>query len=256
MLNGHQLLMGELVTTRFFGVRGLAAPVERLLGGVAGSVCAVRTEAPYVVLTYDDGPDPAGTAEVLAALAESRATATFFVLLTRVRRFPGLLAEVAAAGHEIALHGPDHRRLTRLRPDEVARRTRDARAELEDLTGRRVRWFRPPYGAQSFGTWRAVTRCGLVPVLWGPELRDWADLPQAERLAGAVRSARAGSIVLGHDGFAGPGDGVDDGPAPTLDRGDLTRRLLHACAARGLAGRSLGDALEAGEPSRRARFRR
>lgn len=239
------------------GVRQFVEPVERLLGGVVGSVCGVRTTAPHVVLTYDDGPEPdGGTEAVLAALGESRATATFFVLLTRARRFPGLLAEVAAEGHEIGLHGLDHRRLTGLPSNEVERRTKDGRAELEDLTGRSVRWFRPPYGTQSPRTWRAVTRAGLVPVLWGPELRDWQDVPQSERVAGALRASRAGSIVLGHDGFAGPQDGVDDGPAPTVDRRDLTHRLLLAYGERGLVGRSLGDALVVGEQSRRAWFRR
>jgi hypothetical protein len=61
--------------------------------------------------------------------------------------------------------------------------------------------------------------------------------------------------VLGHDGFAGPDDGVDDGPRPQLDRGDLNRRVLAAYADRGLRGRSLGDALLVGSECRRARFR-
>ncbi|GAA1313092.1 polysaccharide deacetylase family protein [Saccharothrix xinjiangensis] len=238
------------------GVRRFAEPVERMFGGIAGSVCGVRTAEPHVVLTYDDGPEPGSTEAVLAALGDFGATATFFVLLTRARRSPGLLAEVAAEGHEIALHGPDHRRLTGLPTREVELRTRAARAELEDLTGRRTTWFRPPYGTQSPRTWRAVTRDGLVPVLWGPVLRDWSDVPQSDRVAGAVRDSRAGSIVLGHDGFAGPEDGVDDGPVPVVDRGDLTRRLLGAYGERGLVGRSLGDALVSGEQSRRAWFRR
>ncbi|WP_211269013.1 polysaccharide deacetylase family protein [Saccharothrix syringae] len=219
-------------------------------------MCAVRTSAPHVVLTYDDGPEPGSTEAVLEALRAFRATATFFVLMTRVRRFPGLLAEVVAEGHEVGLHGLDHRRLTGFPADEVERRTRSGRAELEDVIGRAVTWFRPPYGTQSPRTWRAVTRDGLVPVLWGPTLRDWQDVSQDERVAGALRGSRGGAIVLGHDGFAGPEDGVDDGPAPLVDRGDLTRRLLRACGERGLVGRSLGDALVVGEQSRRAWFRR
>jgi len=238
-----------------FEARRLARPVEHLFGGVAGSVCAVRTETPHVVLTYDDGPEPGGTGAVLAALADFHATATFFVLLTRARRFPRLLGEIVSAGHEIALHGVDHRRLTQFPGAEVERRTRAGRAELEDLTGRRVAWFRPPYGAQSLRTWRAVVRAGLVPVLWGPTLRDTSDVPQADRVASALRGSRAGAIVLGHDGFAGPADGVDDGPAPLVDRGGLTRSLLRALGARGLVARSLGEVLAVGEPVRRAWFR-
>ena len=97
----------------------VASIVRRGGGVVAGSVMRVRTDEPVVVLTYDDGPT-AETPAVLEALADVGATATFFVLLTRVRRTPGLLADVRDAGHEIALHGADHRRLTTLEPATAA----------------------------------------------------------------------------------------------------------------------------------------
>ena len=65
-----------------------------------GSVTEVRTPSSQIVLTYDDGPDPAGTDRILEALARHDATATFFVLVTRARRYGSLLAEVVSAGHE------------------------------------------------------------------------------------------------------------------------------------------------------------
>lgn len=242
---------------------GLPAGLTRALrraGAPVGSVEAVRTRAPEIVLTFDDGPDPVGTPAVLDALAAHGATATFFVLLTRVRRFPDLLARVAAADHEIGLHGVDHQRLTTFAGAEVATRTGAAKAELEALTGRRVRWFRPPYGAQTPGTWLAVRRCGLVPVLWGPTTWDWRDLPQDDRVRKAREGARAGAVVLAHDAFAGAGDGAaDDGNGlvePTVDRFDLVDRVLTAYASDGLRGRSLGDALAHGRPVRLARFTR
>ena len=74
----------------------------------------------------------------------ARTTPTFFVLVPRARRQRGLLGEIVAAGHEIALHGIDHRPLTQFSPADVRRRTEDGRAELEDLIGMTVRWFRPP----------------------------------------------------------------------------------------------------------------
>lgn len=219
-----------------------------------GSVVAVGTRAAEVVLTYDDGPCPVGTTQVLDALAERGATATFFVLLTRARRYPAILADVAAAGHEVALHGLDHRRLAGFTPAEVERRTRDGRAELEDMLSRRVRWFRPPYGKQTLRQWRRVTRCGLVPVSWGGDMADWRTISQSERVAHALRVATPGAILLGHDGFAGPLDGTADGPAPTVDRGELARRVLDAYGDCGLRGRSLGTALTHGVEIRRAWF--
>jgi chitooligosaccharide deacetylase len=234
--------------------------VARRAGAPIGSVEAVRTAAPEIVLTFDDGPDPVGTPAVLEALAAHGATATFFVLMTRVRRFPELLARVRDEGHEIALHGVDHQRLTGFSHAEVLARTAAAKAELEGLAGPRVRWFRPPYGAQTAGAWLAVRRTGLVPVLWGPTTWDWRDLPQDERVDKARQGARRGAVVLAHDAFAGAADGASDHGhglvAPDVDRFDLLDRVLTAYEGEGLRGRSLGDALARGRVVRAARFRR
>ena len=228
--------------------------VRRGVGRVAGSGVSVRTDQPDVVLTFDDGPEPGGTDRVLEALDGAGATATFFVLLTRVRRYPALLDEVIAAGHEVALHGVDHRALPTLPPGEVAGLLRGGRAELEDAAGREVRWYRPPYGRQTFRNWRSITSAGLVPVLWGPTTWDWKHVTDAERLDKAQRGVAPGSIVLAHDGFAAAEDGACDGPPPALDRGDLISAVLDGYAGRGLTARSLEQALPGGQLIRETWF--
>jgi len=235
-------------------VKAARRTARRGAGAVLGSAVEVRTDAPHVVLTFDDGPEPGGTDRVLTALADAGATATFFVLLTRVRKYPALLDEVVAAGHEIALHGVDHRALPTLPPGEVARLVRDGRAELEDAAGVEVRWFRPPYGRQTMRNWRAVLGAGLLPVLWGPTTWDWKDVTAEERVAKAMTGVVPGAIVLAHDGFAGPDDGACDGPPPQLDRGELISSVLHGYGERGLSARSLGDALGTGSLVRETWF--
>jgi peptidoglycan/xylan/chitin deacetylase (PgdA/CDA1 family) len=230
--------------------------VARRLTRPIGTVRAVRTDQPVIVLTYDDGPDPDGTPAVLRALERAGATATFFVLVGRARKYPGLLAEVIAAGHEIGLHGLDHTRLTRLPAREVLRRTRAGRAELEDLTGGPIGWFRAPYGALLLPHWAAVRRSGLTPVAWGPTPSDWRALPEQALARDALAGSGPGQIVLAHDGGAGPEDGADDGPPPPIDRGLLADLMLTGFGERGLAGRSLGDALRAGQVAQWAWFTR
>ena len=139
------------------GRRAVLTAARRAAGPVAGSVVRVRTPEARVVLTFDDGPEPGGTDRVLTALADAGATATFFVLVGRVRRHRALFDEIVAAGHEVGLHGMDHRPLPELPPGEVAEAMRAGKAELEDAAGRAVRWHRPPYGRQTPRTWRAVT---------------------------------------------------------------------------------------------------
>jgi peptidoglycan/xylan/chitin deacetylase (PgdA/CDA1 family) len=224
-------------------------------GGPAGaqppgaSVWAVEPGAGErpVVLTYDDGPEPGGTDGVLRVLAEHGVTATFFVLLSRTRRYPGLLAELLAAGHEIGLHGVDHQRLTTLDPAHVAQRTADARHELEDTIGREVRWFRPPYGGQSAATWQAVRGTGLTPVVWTADLRDWMEITDEERLSGVRELTRPGAIILAHDGFATEADGAGDGDPPRVDRARLSQGLIGICQSEDCTPGSLGQALAAGQ---------
>lgn len=239
--------------------RMLPEPLKRYArqhSGAIGSVVAVDTAEPVIVLTYDDGPVPGNTDRILEVLARHEATATFFMLLTRARLNPTLVTDVVAAGHEVALHGLDHRPLTSFSYRDVQRRTLDGRAELEDLSERKVRWVRPPYGKQTLTSWRAVVSTGLVPVMWGPTTGDSRELPPSERVTSALRGATSGAIVLAHDGYADHVDGVDDGPTPRLDRAELAEQVLSEYRDLGLRACSLAAALVAGTPQRRAWFGR
>jgi peptidoglycan/xylan/chitin deacetylase (PgdA/CDA1 family) len=229
-------------------LRRAAAPV--------GSMVAVRGDAGLIALTYDDGPEPGGTDGVLDALAEVGATATFFVLMTRVRRHPALLRRIVDEGHEIGLHGIDHRPLTSFPAAEVRHRCVTGRDELEQAVGAPVRWMRPPYGKQTPTTAWAIRASGLTAVLWGPTTADTIEAPLETRVERATAGTRPGDILLAHDGYAGPDDGVDDGPAPVFDRGLLSARILAEYTARGIRGRSLGEVLTHGRPVREAVFRR
>lgn len=215
---------------------------------VLGSILSVDTDLPDVILTYDDGPEPRGTDRVLEALARRGAHATFFMLSRRAQETPSLVADVVAEGHEIALHGPDHRSLRQFSPSQVTARTRSAAAVLEDVAGEEVRWMRPPYGRQGVSTYRAIRRAGLWPVMWTASTRDTVDGTLAERVKSATSDAARGTILLSHDGRAGPPDGVDDGQIVPFDRGVLATAVLEALSEQGLRGTSLGRALESGKP--------
>lgn len=230
--------------------RALARPAVRVLG----TPVRVRTQAPRIALTFDDGPVRSVTPRVLEVLEDFGARATFFVLMTRVRPDPGLLRETRAAGHEIGLHGPDHRSLRGFTGREVRERTRRARGELEQLTGVPVRWFRPPYGAQSPAAWAAVRSLGMEPVLWSATTWDWKDVPQHERVAKALGGCSAGAVLLAHDNFADRVDGVDDGPRPDVDKVDLLTRVLAGLSDRGLTATTVSELLGTGRFERRLSF--
>jgi peptidoglycan/xylan/chitin deacetylase (PgdA/CDA1 family) len=159
--------------------------IERVSGGVA--------------LTFDDGPDPGCTPQVLDALDASGAKATFFLVGEQLMRNHAVAREAAARGHELALHGFEHVDHDSLRPqaarDDIAR----ALGAFEASTGHRPRFFRPPYGRFSEASYDACKHLGLEPVYWSGWGMDWERIP-AERIAElATRDLADGSIVLLHD---------------------------------------------------------
>ena len=128
----------------------------------------------HVALTFDDGPDPASTPAFLDLLAARRLHATFFLLGSMVARAPQLAAEIAAAGHEIAVHGWDHRYTILRSPGAVFSDLARASDAVSGATGTSPRFFRPPYGVLSSGAVLAARRLELTPVLWSSWGREWA----------------------------------------------------------------------------------
>ena len=234
--------------------RDLARTAYRIGTRPVGSIQRLSPTPGQFVLTYDDGPDPRHTPGILAVLDELGATATFFVLMSKVRRNPQLLREVHAAGHEIALHGLDHQRLTTFTSKEVQQRTVAGKSELEDALGSAVTWMRPPYGAQQFSTWRAIRKAGVEPVLWSGTFWDWKDMAHEQRVEKALSSARPGALLLAHDSFPDATDGVPAAVEPQVERARLAHDVLSRYADRGLQARSLRDALSAGKSEKWAWF--
>jgi peptidoglycan/xylan/chitin deacetylase (PgdA/CDA1 family) len=232
--------------------RRVRRATDRLLSP-AGSLRGVRTTEPVVALSYDDGPEPTGTDAVLGALAEAGATATFFHLVYRAERHPEIVRRVVAAGHEIALHGIDHTRLTTLPITEVGRQLADGRRRLEAVAGRPVRLFRPAYGSQTLRSYAAARRAGLDVVVWGPYAEDWLDGSPSEVAARALARTAPGDVLLLHDAYEVPPG--DPAPPPTFDRGEVTRELLAGLTDRGLRATSVSGLLRTGRPWRTAWFR-
>jgi peptidoglycan-N-acetylglucosamine deacetylase len=151
------------------------------------------------VLTFDDGPDPEGTPPVLDALAASDAKATFFVLGCHAAEQPELIREILAQGHEIALHGMEHRRHDRLPPAEAERELAAGVEAIERAGGGRPVWYRPPFGASSPTLAAACGKLGLRLAYWTAWGQDWEESSGA-RIASLVgRGLGPGSVVLLHD---------------------------------------------------------
>ncbi len=98
----------------------------------------------HVALTFDDGPHPQGTPAVLQALDRLGWRATFFLLGERVRELPGLAAQIVEAGHEVAVHGDEHRYLFTRTPRATATDLARAVDSIRAAVGSPPLWYRPP----------------------------------------------------------------------------------------------------------------
>jgi peptidoglycan/xylan/chitin deacetylase (PgdA/CDA1 family) len=157
-----------------------------------------RTDA--VALTFDDGPHPEGTPAVLDVLRERGATGIFFLCGEQVERDPALAAEVAAAGHTVAVHGHRHRNMLRLAPRTFVDDLERGIATIEDAVGARPTLYRPPYGIFSYPGIAEVRARGLNSLLWSRWGHDWrADRPPEAIAAEAAAGLRAGDVLLLHD---------------------------------------------------------
>ena len=188
------------------GLTGLAAHVvpagtwlPRVRRALFPALAGISTQ-PHVALTFDDGPDPASTPQFLTALDELGVRATFFLLGEHVPPNRALVGEIAARGHEVAVHGWSHRWPWVPGDPHEFGEIRRARAVTEEAAGRSVRWYRPPYGILTGGRWAAARRCGLQPVLWSAWGKDWTPHATAETVLRTLEpDLRAGATVLLHD---------------------------------------------------------
>ena len=152
-----------------------------------------------IALTFDDGPHPSGTPAVLELLDRAGVRATFYLVGEQVDRRPSLAAEIAAAGHEIGIHGYRHTLLLRRTPRALAADFERAAAVIGEATGQESRSYRPPYGIFSLAGLR-LARERWEPLLWSRWGRDWEAKATAGSIAArATRALGPRDVVLLHD---------------------------------------------------------
>ncbi|HEX4688545.1 MAG TPA: polysaccharide deacetylase family protein [Nocardioides sp.] len=154
----------------------------------------------HVALTFDDGPDPASTPAFLDLLADRSVHATFFLLGRYAAEEPRLVRRIVDAGHELGVHGWTHRCVAWSGVRRLVGDLRTSKVVLERISGRRVRFYRPPYGVLTTPALVAARATGLSTVLWSDWGVDWRRGRTAEQvLATATRGLRPGGTVLLHD---------------------------------------------------------
>jgi peptidoglycan/xylan/chitin deacetylase (PgdA/CDA1 family) len=199
-----------------------------------------RTRRPETVaLTFDDGPDPVYTPQVLEILAAHDAVATFFLVGRRAAEHPQIVRHILDDGHCIGSHTWSHPELAQTRLTRLVGEIGRGRRVLEQVAGTRVVLFRPPKGHLDL---RVSVAARLVRVdvwKWSLDAADWHVGRTEAEIGAALAGVGSGDVVLLHDGLEQP-------LAPeALDRSATVAALaplLELCRARGLRTIRLDEA--------------
>ena len=160
----------------------------------------IPTRAKTVYFTFDDGPTPEGTSQLLDILARYEAKATFFLLGKRVERDAGLVRALAEAGNTIGNHTYSHPNAWRISETMLLNELERTTGLLEDITQEPVRWMRPPYGyfTRAMRAWCQLRRQRLT--MWDVGSGDFlAGVTRQQIEQRTLKGIRPGSIVVLHD---------------------------------------------------------
>jgi peptidoglycan/xylan/chitin deacetylase (PgdA/CDA1 family) len=154
----------------------------------------------HVALTFDDGPDPSYTPQILAILEHYGIKATFFWVGCNIVAYPEIVRQAHAAGHVIGNHSWSHPNLALLFKRTILSQLVRTSEAIQRIIGVQSAFFRPPYGAFNSATLTCARSLDMTTVIWDVRATDWAQ-PGIDIIARRVIDrASNGSIVLLHDG--------------------------------------------------------
>ena len=212
-------------------------------------ICPTISRAPgsrpkSVALTFDDGPHPDVTPQVLEILARNRVPATFFMIGRNVRRYPETARAVAEAGHEIGNHSYLHPlHIVGWRRNAVARDTRLAQRAIQRAVGAPPIWYRPPIGFRNVFLRSVLRSLNLQLVNFTFRTYD-AVARRPETIVNRILAkARPGAVILLHDGTHHPHGAR---PSPLIE---ALPRLIERLRADGFEFQSLRALLSTDRPT-------
>lgn len=160
------------------------------------SIRAEKTITAKVALTFDDGPHPVYTPQLLDGLNERGVHATFFVVGKNILGNEALLKRMETEGHLIGNHTYSHVKLSELDIARACAEVEKTNALICEVTGKEPEFIRPP-----FGEWKKAMECSfeMIPVLWDVDPLDWTTKNTALVVERVLKDTKAGDIILLHD---------------------------------------------------------
>lgn len=230
--------------------------VESPTSGSRQIIWSIDTASPLTAVTFDDGPDPELTPQILDLLERYEAKATFMVMGYNALQHPALLDDIVAAGHDVGSHGWSHLNLAESTVAQTRHEIGFGRRVVEKRAGVPVRFFRPPHGRLTEAAVRLAALEQHDILMWSLSRGNlsWRSPDDvAEHVLGRIGP---GEIVLLHDGI---GRGTFHRGTEFADRLRRRRsvelkalpRILEGARARGLRLATVSDLMAARRPDAR-----
>lgn len=162
----------------------------------------MREERKKIALTFDDGPHPLYTNQILDVLREHEVNASFFVIGSRIHAYPLLAERIVSEGNELGNHTMNHTYFDLLSSKEIKQELKESAAHIASLQPGGPLLFRPPGGRLTMKSFRILSKQGYDVVMWSftQDPKDWSR-PGAHKIASRIiENIQGGDIILLHDG--------------------------------------------------------
>lgn len=196
---GAALLIG-VVTAGIFGMMTHKEALEEASSYITYVIVEEEevADSPKIALTFDDGPHPYYTEQLLDGLKERGAKASFFVLGKQAQAYPDLIKRMQEEGHLVGNHTYSHMQLGKNNREAFKSELVKTSEVLSELTGEEVQYVRPPYGSWDTGF---ETELMMFPVLWTVDPMDWCSDDVAGIVRKVTKKSKENSIILMHDEY-------------------------------------------------------
>ena len=190
------VLCGVIMCLLFFksGAYAVISANDRKL-----PIYRVETQEKKIAISFDCAWGVDYTDKLLEVMAEKQVKCTFFMVEFWAKKYPEYVKKIHDFGHEIGTHSATHPYMSKLEKTAIVKELTTSTKVIEEITGKKVETFRPPYGDYDDLLIDTATELGLFVIQWDVDSLDWKDLTKDQIISRVVNKVKNGSIVLFHN---------------------------------------------------------
>lgn len=162
-------------------------------------IYSVEREDKTIAISFDCAWGAEHTDELLKIMDEQNVKCTFFMVQFWAEKYPDYVKKIAAAGHEIGTHSRTHPKMSELTKEQIQSELKTSCETIENVTGKKVDLFRPPFGDYNDLLVETAKEMGLYTIQWDVDSLDWKNLSGQEIALRVVNGVKSGSIILCHN---------------------------------------------------------